>query len=117
STLRTISTSTLSTFGTVGTLSTSVRSINAYRRSGSEPTIRPDATDAVPREFVVRRLALAFVALQKAGHEELLGERRELHPTRLAVVHDPVLIVEVDDFDDGTGLRGVIGDLVAVRRT
>ena len=35
-----------------------------------------------------RRLALAFVALQEAGHEEFLRQRRQLHAAGLAVADD-----------------------------
>jgi len=38
-----------------------------------------------------------FVALEEAGHEELFRERRELHAAGLPVVHDLVLIVDVDE--------------------
>ena len=50
---------------------------------------RPHAADAVPRVLRERRLALAFVALQEAGDEELLGQRRQLHAARLAVAARP----------------------------
>src|SRR2546423_14083623 len=62
-------------------------SVDSYGRRRGEATIWPDAADAVPGIFFVRRLALAFVALEEAGHEELLGERRELHAAGLSVLH------------------------------
>src|SRR5262245_26541387 len=53
-------------------------SVDSYRGRRREAPERPDATDSVPRILFVRRLALAFIPLEKAGHEELLRQRRQL---------------------------------------
>ena len=57
-------------------------SVHPHRRRRRELAERPDAADAVPRVFVVRLLALAFVAFQEARDEELLGQRRQHHAAR-----------------------------------
>ncbi len=41
--------------------------------------------------------ALALVALEEAGHEELLGQGGQLHAAGLAVADDLVGVVEIDD--------------------
>ena len=83
----------------------------------AKPRYGTDAADAVPGILLVRRLPLPFVALEEAGHEEFLRQRRELDAPGLPVVHDLVLVVEIHDLDDGARLRRVVGDLVAVVRT
>src|SRR6266550_8287229 len=90
--------------------------VHSDRRRRREYPIRADAADAVPGKLVARRLALAFVALQKPRHEELLRERRQLHAAGLAVAYHPVGIVEVDHFDGRAWLRRVVRDLVVVAR-
>ena len=60
---------------------------------------RPDAADAVPGILLAGRFALAFVAFQEAGHEELFGQRGELHAARFAVADDAIGVVEIDHFD------------------
>src|SRR6266508_6357580 len=83
-------------------------------RLGGDGTERPHAADAVPRILRRGRLALALVALQEAGDEQFLRQRRQLDPPRLPVVDQLVRVVEVDHLDDGARLRGVVGDLVVV---
>src|SRR5205807_831538 len=90
------------------------RSIHPYRGGRGEAVEGADAADAVPGIAVVGCLALAFIALQEARHEEFLGQCREHHPAALAILHSSVRVVEIDDLDDGAWLRGVIRDLVAV---
>src|SRR5262245_42647699 len=82
-----------------------------------EPAVRPDPADSVPRILLARRLALALVALEEAGHEEFLRQGGQLDAAGLAVADDPVRIVEVHHLDGGPGLRRVVGDLVFVVRS
>src|SRR5690606_29151652 len=58
--------------------------------------------------------ALSLVALQEAGHEELLGEGRQSGSSRLAVTDHLVGLIEVDHLEHRAGLRRVIGNLVTI---
>src|SRR4051794_21490385 len=100
----------------LSTLAPARGSVHANGCRRREAAIRPHSADAVPRVFLVRRLALPLVALEEAGHEEFLCQRRELHAAGLSIFDDPVLVVELDHFDDGAGLRRVVDDLVTVGR-
>src|SRR5438105_14990202 len=75
--------------------------IDPDRRLGGEGTERPHAADAVPRIPRRRRLALTLVALQEAGDEQFLRQRRQLHPPRLPVLDQLIRIVEVNHLDHG----------------
>ncbi len=92
------------------------RTVHADGRRRGESAVRPHAADSVPRIFLVRRLALAFIALEKPRHEKLFRQRRQFHATRLAVPDELRRVVEVDDFDDGARLWGVIGNFIVVFR-
>ena len=80
--------------------------VNSHRCRFRQFMERPHAADSIPRVFFIRRLAFSFVALQKAGDEKFASERREFHAAGLAVVDDPIAIVEIDDFNHGPRLRG-----------
>src|SRR4030095_1737552 len=79
-----------------------------------DPAPRLHAAHAVPRILRVRLLALPLVALQEAGDEQLVRQRRQLHAARFAVRHDLHWIVEIDNLGHRPRLRGVIADLVAL---
>src|SRR6185503_17163856 len=81
--------------------------IHAHGRRRREAAIRPDAADAVPRKLLARRLPLPFVALEEAGHEEFLRQRRQLDAAGLAVADQLVRVVEADDLDRRARLRRV----------
>src|SRR5262245_1276346 len=63
-----------------------------HRRRGCKAVEGADAADAVPGVLCRGGLALAFVALLKAGNEEFLGEGGQHHPAGLAVVHHLIRI-------------------------
>src|SRR6516165_3560698 len=46
-----------------------------------------------------------LVALQEARHEKLLGQRRQHDAAFLTVVHQLIVVVEVNHLDDGPRLR------------
>src|SRR5262245_51903519 len=93
-----------------------VLSVHPDRRRRRELADRPHAADAVPRELLVGRFALALVALGEARHEELLGQGRQQDAAGLAVVHHLVVVVEVHHLGGRPRLWGVVADLVAVLR-
>jgi hypothetical protein len=64
--------------------------------------------------LLARWLAFAFVALQEARHEEFLCQRGELRAARFTVADDNGRVVEIDDFDHGPGLRGVVTNLITL---
>src|SRR5207244_13046432 len=66
-------------------------------RGGAAERTHP--ADAVPRIPLVRRLPLAFIALEKPRHEEFFRQRCQLHAAGLTVVDDLAGLVEVDDLD------------------
>src|SRR5919108_1989555 len=58
------------------------------RRRACQAAIRTHATDAVPGVSLARRLAFAFIPLEKTRHEEFLGQGGQLDAARLAIVHN-----------------------------
>src|SRR5262249_14431225 len=76
-------------------------SLHPHRRRRRDLVERPHAADAGPRVLLVRRLALALVALGEARHEELLRQRRQQHAPGLAHLDDLVVVLEVYHLGDG----------------
>src|SRR4051812_7584834 len=70
--------------------------INANGRRGSELVIRANAADAVPGKLLDRRFALAFIAFEKAGDEQLFRQRVQLDAARLSHADNLRVIIEVD---------------------
>src|SRR3954452_20979417 len=70
-------------------------SVDADRGRLREAAERTHAADPVPGEAVAGRFALAFVALEEAGDEELLRQRRQPDATGLSVLDQPRRVVEV----------------------
>ena len=63
-------------------------SIHPHRRLRRDPAPGFYAADAVPGVFGVGLFALAFVAFEEAGDEELFGEGGELDAAAVAVGDD-----------------------------
>src|SRR5919109_470047 len=83
-------------------------SVNPDSCRRGQRTIWPHAAHAIPRVLLVRRLTLTLITLEEPRHKELLGERRQLDASGVAVLHNAPWIVEVDDLHDSSRLRRVI---------
>src|SRR5688500_7746096 len=73
-------------------------SVHANRRGRGQAAEGANPADAVPRVRSAGLLTLPLVALEEAGHEKLLRERRQLHAPRLTVLDDSCRIVQIDHF-------------------
>ena len=89
-------------------------SVDPFDHRGLEPRERPHVPHPVPRVKRAGRLALGLVALEKARHEELLGEGGEAHlqalgAGRIRTLLEVVAAVVRHPNETGHGL-GPLGD-------
>src|SRR3981081_3422354 len=94
----------------------SAYSVDSYSRCCGKLAKWSHAANAIPRIFLVWRLPLRFVPLEKTGDECLLGERGQPHAASSPVGDHAVVVVARNNFDRRARLRRVVSDLVAVLR-
>ena len=89
-------------------------SVNALDDGLGEGLERAHVAHTVPRELVARGPADGLVAFEEAGHEEFARHGGELDAAVLAVGHDLVGLVRIDDTQHGARLGRVVGEAVIV---
>src|SRR5262249_49409856 len=89
-------------------------SINAHSCRRRELPEWPHATYAIPRIFIARLLAFAFISLEKTRDKGLTSQRSQSHTTGFAVIDNKIPVVEFDNLDYRAGLRRIISYFVAV---